>query len=114
MKNANVKQANFWAGVPKSPFESLSQWEGKTLNVTAVTEFVGTYSECWVLHGTDSDIPMFEGDGATHEVLVSKGYEGRDKICAMLQEFCRENPGLSVAVSVRKQKNFFVIEEPRN
>lgn len=113
-KNNEQEQATFWDTVPRnSQYDSLRMWEGKTFYVTAVTDFTGTYSECFVLHAFDSDAPLFEEDKNERLILVSKGYEGRDTVCNLLRDYLAEHPGSTVAMTVRKVKNFYALEQPR-
>lgn len=117
--NENTTTTNtakgFWSSIPKTnTYENLKDWENAVLRVVSVTDFVGEYSECFVLNGYDTDIPFDdETEPKLHQVLVSKGYNGRDIVCTKIREFLAQaDDDAYIDVTVRKHGKFFAVEEP--
>lgn len=113
-KNQPASKGFNWSSVPQNKtYENLKDWVGKTLEVVAVTDYVGDYSECFLLSGYDTDIPFDDSEPKLHQVLASKGYEGRDAVCESIRAYLAENPDEKVEITVKQYKRFYAIEQPR-
>lgn len=112
-----AKDIGFWNDIPKSKYSRLSDFAGQTLRVYGVGDFVGEYSECFVLFATVGG-KMFDTIGEVKEILVSKGYDTRDIICKKLQDILGEvsdeniHSDTYVEVEVNKRGRFYAIEQP--